>query len=136
MLDQLFEGLRKGSESSLKLQQDIFRQWTQPWLSPNAAAEGPGEAGQALRKRWLELTLELLEKHRESLDAAYKTAIDNIEQTLRVSEAKTPEDYRQALEETWRKLFESFKEQSEAQFRDFQKWSSRSAAGMAQGAQA
>ena len=31
------------------------------------------------------------------------------------------------LEDLWRKIFESFKDRSESQFNDFQKWSEKSA---------
>jgi hypothetical protein len=82
---------------------------------------------QAMQRRWAELALEFLRKQRESMDAAYASGIQIIEQTFRVSEAKSPDDYRRMTEDLWRKLFESFKDRSETQIRDFQKWSEKSA---------
>ena len=58
-----------------------------------------------------------------------------IEQTFRVSEAKSTEDYRQLVEDLWRKLFETAKSQSEAQFREMQSFAEKSA-GFAQNAHA
>jgi hypothetical protein len=128
MFDQLFDSFRKASESSLQMQQDVFRQWTQQWLAaPSSAAGASTEWSRDLQKRWVDLTLELLNDHRTSLDAAYKSAIQAVEQTFRVSEAKSPEEYRKGTEELGRKLFDTFKEQSETQFREFQKWSERTA---------
>jgi hypothetical protein len=126
MFDQLFESFRKASESSLQMHQEALRQWTQQWLTaPNAAASSSGEWSRELQKRWVDLTLELLNDHRTSLDSAYRSAIQAVEQTFRASNAKSPEEYRKVTEDIGRKLFENFKEQSETQFREFQKWSER-----------
>ena len=132
MFEQLFDGFRKASESSLQMQQELFRHWTQQWMStpPNAAGMS-AEWGRTFQKRWVDLAVDMLNSHRESIDSTYKSTIQLIEQTFRVSEAKTSDDYRRMIEEVWRKLFETMKDQSESQFRDFQRWSEKSA-GMVQ----
>jgi hypothetical protein len=127
MFDHLFESYRKASESWLQMQQDTFRQLAQQWLStPQAATGASTEWNRNFQKRWLDLALDILEKHRESLDSMYKSGIQIIEQTFRVSEAKTSEEYRKIVEDLWRKLFETFKTQSETQFREFQGWAEKS----------
>ena len=134
MFDQVFEGFRKASESSLQMQQELFRHWTQQWLStpPNAAGVSADWA-RNMQKRWLELTVEMLNRHRESLDTMYKSGIQLIEQSFRLSEVKSSDEYRRLMEDMWRKLFDTLKDQSENQFRDFQKWSERSAGIMQDG---
>jgi hypothetical protein len=128
MVDQLFDNFRKASESSMQMQQEFFKQWTQPWLSGGPfAASAPGEAGRNLQRRWVELSVDMLNKHRQSLDSTYAAGIQIIEQTLRASDAKSPEDYRHMTEDLWRKLFETFKSQSEAHFSAFQHFSQKSA---------
>jgi hypothetical protein len=136
MFDQLVDGVRKASESSLQMQQEMFRNWTRMWLSaaPGTASPG-GEADRAAQKRWLELGLEMLNKHRSMLDATYRSGIQLIEQTFLLADAKSGEDYRKLIEELWRKLFDLQKEQAETQFRDFQAWLEKSA-GLVQGARA
>ena len=76
---------------------------------------------QKLQKRWIEFTIESLNRHRESLDAMYKSLIQVIEQASRLSEAKTPEDYRRTTDDLRHKMFETFKDQSEVQLREFHK---------------
>lgn len=119
MFDQLFESFRKASESSLQAQQDLFKSWTQQWPSTpfgsNAASDWTGA-----QKRWLEGASEALNKHRALLDASYKSGIEVIEHTFRFSEARSPEDYRRLVEELWRKLTDTFKAQSESQYREIQ----------------
>jgi hypothetical protein len=136
MFDQLFESLRRASESSMQMQQDLLKHWAQQWLVAQPSAAGAStEWGKNLKKRWSDVTLELLNKHRESLDAAYRSGIQLVEQTFRTTEAKSSDEYRRMVEDLWRKLFETLKDQSETQFRDFQRWSEKSA-DLAQSAQA
>ena len=127
MFDQVFESFRKASESSLQIQQDMFKHWSQQWLSaPPSAADASTEWSRTFQKRWLQLLLEALNGHRESLDSAYRSGIQLIEQTFRVSEAKSTEDYRRMTEDIWRKLFETVKAQSDTQIREFQTWAAKS----------
>ena len=126
MFDQVFESFRKASESSLQMQQDMFKQWSQQWLSAAPTGGASAEWGGAFQKRWSELALDVLNKQRESLDTMYRSGIQVLEQTLRLSESKSPEDYRRVAEDVLRKLYETFKDQSEAQFREFQKMAEKS----------
>jgi hypothetical protein len=128
MVDQLLDNFRKASESSLQMQQELFKQWTKQWSSVvPQPADASSDAGRTAQKRWVALGVELINKHRESLDAAYRSGIEIIEQSVGTSEAKSPEDYRRLTEELWRKLFETYKSQTEAQFNAFQDWSTKSA---------
>jgi hypothetical protein len=122
MLDQMFDTFRKASESSLQMQQEMFKQWAQQWPSmPLNAAGVSADWVRTFQKRWIDYETGLLNKHRESLDAMYKSGIQFIEQSFRLTEAKTPEDYRRTVEELWRKVFTVYKDQTESQLRDFQK---------------
>ena len=123
MLDQLFENIRKASESALRMQQDAFKNWTQGWPSTGSnPLGGASEWGSVARKRWMELTLDVLNKQRQALDASYKSGIEVVEQGLRLADAGSAEDYRRGAENLWRKLSESYRSQSEMQFADLLKW--------------
>jgi hypothetical protein len=126
MYDQMFDAYRKASESWLQVHQDMIKNGAQQWMSsPNAAGAATDLHG-TLHKRGLELTVEILNRHRETLDTIYKSVIHLLEQTSRMSEAKSPEDFRRLSEDAWRDWFESVKSQSETQFRDVQTWAGRS----------
>jgi hypothetical protein len=130
MFEQIIDGVRKASESSLQMQQEMLRSWSRLWaFVPPGGPAGVGvqDWGRGSQKRWLELGLEILNKHREALDATYKSGIQLIEQTFHVGEAKSAEDYRRVVEDLWRKLFELQKAQAESQFRDFQGWYEKAA---------
>jgi len=127
MLDQMFEGYRKTSESWLQMQQDMMRQlWQQGLTMPQAANVPGGDWSQGRQKRWLEMIIDLLNKHRESLDSLYRSSIQILEQTFQVTEARSPDDYRRLTEEVWRKVFEVMKNQSDATFRDFRSFAEKS----------
>jgi hypothetical protein len=119
--DQMFESFRKASVSSMQMQQEMFKQWTQQWPWPMNPVGGSVDWVQRLQNRWIEFTTELLTRHRESLDTVYKLAIQMFEQTSRLYESKNPEEYSRAVEEVRSRMFESFKEQSDAHLREFQK---------------
>jgi hypothetical protein len=138
MLDQMLESFRKASESTLQAQQDMLKHWSQQWFSnPPMSATASTEWGRGVQQRWLEMTIEILNKHRESVDAAYQSGIQVIEHTFRLSEAKSSDDLRRMTEELWRKLFDTLKTQFESQVQDMHKWTTRSfeMAQAAQGAQ-
>jgi hypothetical protein len=121
MLDQLFETFRKASESSLHMQQDMFKYWTQQWTGASSAG-GSTEWSRTYQKQ----IIELLNKQREALDSAFKAGIQLIEQTFRAGEAKSPDEYRRTMEDLWRNLIDTFRTQTESQYREFQKWSEKS----------
>ena len=128
MFDQLIDGVRKASESSLQMQQEMFKNWTRLFSGQATDAGGQAEWGRASQKRWAELCVEMLNRHREALDSTYKAGIQIIEQSFHVTEAKSPDDSRRMIEDLWRKLFDLQKAQSESQFRDFQTFYEKSAA--------
>ncbi len=123
MFDQLFETFRKASESSMRMPMDIMKSLMQQL--PSVSGDGM-EWSKTFQKRWAEFTIESLHKHRESMDAAYRSGIQLIEKTVRVSDVKSPEDYQKIVEELWQKLLDVVKEQSESQVRDLQTWAAKS----------
>ena len=154
--DIILENYRKATESTLKLQQDMLRNWTAQWpqafgaqmfglptvtgqVAPSAIP-GPAtwlEQMSAAQKKWGETVTEMLNKHRESLDTQYKAGIRTIEEAFKVSEAKDPAQFRRLAEELWRQSFDCLKTVAESQMRDvqaaMQKWyevASKTAAGL------
>ena len=123
MFDLLFESFRKASESSMQMPIDLIKNLTQQMPSASGASM---EWSKTFQKRWAEFAIESLHKHRESLDATYRTGIQLIEQTFRFSEVKSSDEYRRITEELWRKLLDIVKQQSESQVRDLQTWAAKS----------
>jgi len=128
MFDQVFDSIRKTSEFSLQMQQEALKHWADQWMSfPTLTADPQSDWHRNFQKRWADAAVELLNRHHSAVDAAYKSGTDLIQQTFRVSSAKSPEEYRQLVEDLWRKLFDTFREQADMQLRDLQRWSEKSA---------
>jgi hypothetical protein len=128
MDNPILESFRKVSESSLQMQQEMLKHWTERWAgSTSQAQNASSEASQNVQKRWLALGVDLLNKHRASLDSTYAAGIQLIEQSFGAAGAKSPEEYRRMTEELWRKLFDTYRSQAEAQFETLKDWSTKSA---------
>jgi|SoiMethySBSTD1v2_1073268.scaffolds.fasta_scaffold801299_2 hypothetical protein len=127
MFDQLLDSFRRMSESTMQAQQDMMRSWTHQWVTPQSGGMGPSNDWvRSYQNRFVELTTEALNRHRETLDAAYRAGIKALEETFRVSDSKSPDDYRRTAEELWRKLFDTFRTQYETQLQDLQKFTTAS----------
>ena len=133
MFDQVFDNFRKATESTLQAQQDLFRQWMSQWpmfpVTPTASPSAAGITDQVrnLQKQWADSVTALMTRHCEALDAQYRAGIQTIEDALRTTEAKSPEEFRKLTEDLWRKSFEVLRQTIENQIRDLQaaveKWS-------------
>ncbi len=117
MFDQLFDGFRKASESSIVAQQEMIKQWVQQWPSASLGAAGSAiERNSELHKRWIESATGTLTRQRELLDSACKAGVQFIEQAARLSDARSPDDFRKLVDDLWRKIFQNLKDQADAQF--------------------
>jgi hypothetical protein len=127
MYDQMFDAYRKASESWMQIHQDMIKHGAQQWMAtPPPTAGVSADWNTTVPKRYLELTIEILNRQRESFDTIFRSAIHLIEQTSRISEAKSPDEFRRLVEDAWRGWFDSVKSQSESQFRDAQTWAGKS----------
>jgi hypothetical protein len=125
MFDQMFTDWERAAEASRHMQQEMFKHWTQPWLSAVSNA-GAGSESREFQKRWLEFAIDMLTRQRESINVTYQSGVQLLEHALHASEINSPEDYRRIVEEFWRQMMDSFRKQSEAQLHDFQKWAEKS----------
>ena len=126
MLDQMFDNLKKASEASMQLQQDMMKQLQQSFHAQPMAGLPTTDWGRAFQRRLFELTIDTLNRQRSALDSAYKAGIQMIEHAYQACDARSPEEQRRKTEEIWRRLFDSFKTQQDTQFEEFQKWTEKS----------
>jgi hypothetical protein len=133
MFDQAFESLRKATESSIALQQEMFRKWMSLWPGMPASTF-PFTELQKLQKKWVDVVSELVKKRNESLEAQFKAGLQNIEDAFRLAEVKDPEVLRGKTVELWQKTFDYLRQSSETQVRDFQNAVSKWAELMTKGA--
>ena len=145
MIDKILENYSKAVESTLKLQQEMLRNWTMQWPqfgaqvfeppltgTSTAASAAPAAAATWLeqlskaQKKWTEAVADMLKRHQETLDEQYRAGIRAIDDGFRVGEARDPEQFRRLSEELWRQNCEVLKTAVASQMHDvqsvMQKW--------------
>jgi hypothetical protein len=120
VFDQAFEGFRKAAESTLHMQQDMFRQWTKFWPGFPTPQSEFTERIQKFQKDWAKTVSDVTRKFQESWDAHYKNGTKLLAEAFKAAETKDPEELRKKTEELWSKTFECLKGLAQAQVNDFQ----------------
>ena len=127
MFDQVFENLQKATESSMKMQQEMFQKWSSGL--PGAFPTVPNVVGDMAewRKKWEETSAELLQRQKEVVDQNYEAGLKSLEDVFSVADVKSPQEYQQKVTELYRKSFDSLRQLSEAQLEEYKaaadKWS-------------
>jgi hypothetical protein len=120
VFEDVFQNIRKAAESSLKLQQEAFQQWTSMW--PGVPTSQPGWVGkmQKFHKQWCEAVSDLAAKHREAMDQQYQATVESLDAALKVSESTNPEEFRRRYEQFCRKTVDCMREITQTQVQEFQ----------------
>lgn len=120
VFEQVFDSFRKTADASLKMQQDMLRQWSAQWPGFSQPQASWVEQVQKFQKGWSANVVELMRKNRETLDTQHKASIQALEDAFDVAQSKDPEEFRKRAEELCRKSIDCVKEISETQMREFQ----------------
>lgn len=127
MFDQVFESLQKATESSVKLQQEMFHKWVEAFPAASSTFPSPPDAVAEWRKKWEDTATEMLKRQKELVDNNYEAGIKALEEIFEVVEAKSAEEYQRKVVELYQKSFDSLRQLSEAQLKEFkaatEKWS-------------
>jgi hypothetical protein len=120
IFEEVFQNLQKATEANLKMQQELFRQWSSLWPGLPTPQTIWVDKLRTFQKQWSETVSELARKHRDVLDRQYQAAIESLDAALKVGESTNPEEFRRRTEQLCRKTIECMRDLSEAQIREFQ----------------
>lgn len=120
VFEQVFENLRKTAESSIEIQQELFRQWGAQWPGLPQSQNAWVERAQKFQKDWSKTVKELLSKHREVLDEQYEAALDSLEEAFRLAQSTDPQEYAKRCESLCKKSLEVLRELGEQQVKETQ----------------
>jgi len=136
MFEQVFDNLRLATESSINLQQELFKKWISVWPGLVPTANGGSDKIQKAQQKWAEFAADLAKKQRATLEVQFSAGLKNIEDAFRLAEAKEPEELRAKTVELWQKSIDCMRQTYEAQIRDCQaavvKWTELLVQGTAQ----
>jgi hypothetical protein len=134
MFEQVFENFRLATESSIRLQQELFKKWVAVWSGVPTAPMGAGNKVEKAQKQWMEFVSDLVKKERETLETQFSAGLKNIEEAFHLAETQKPEELRSKTIELWQKSIDCMRQTYEAQMRDFQaavmKWTELVAKGL------
>ena len=95
MFDQVFENLQKATESSVKMQQELFQKWIGGFPSSVPSVPNPMDAMADWRKKWEEASADLLKRQKEMVDNNYEAGMKSLEDIFAIASSKSPEDYQE-----------------------------------------
>lgn len=149
MYEQVMENLRKATESSIQMQQEMMRKWTSlmpgmggesgvgAGVGPGPSAFSPGAAGNPVfpgsleaftkfQRAWEDAMSDVMQRQRQLVDSHYNAGLQAIHDMFRVGEARSPQEYQEKVLDLYRKSFESLRALSESQLRELkaaaEKW--------------
>jgi hypothetical protein len=120
MFESVFESLKSATETTVKMQQEMFKKWASQWPGLPAPPQNWNEQVQKYQKKWTECVDETLKKQREALEAQFKVGLTHIEEAFRLGEAKDIEQLHAKTLELWQKTFDALRQIYEALVHDFQ----------------
>jgi hypothetical protein len=127
MFNQVVDNFRQATESTIQLQQEMFKKWITLWPTIPVTAPTWPEQMQQFQKKWAETMGDLVKRQREVTETYFKAGLQNIDKAFQVGEAKTPEELRAKSLELWQKCFDNLGQVYEAQLRGLEtamaKWS-------------
>jgi hypothetical protein len=124
--EDVFENIRRTTETSLEMQQDLMRNWSKMWPGmPGMPGMSDGQAAwveqvQKFQQEFSRTVSDLARRHREVVDRQYQAAVESLEHGLRVAESTNPEEFRSRVEQLCRKTLECFRNVMESQVKEFQ----------------
>ena len=119
MFEQLFENLQKATETTVKMQQEMFQKWVEAFPSATAGIPAPTAAFADFRQKWEEVSVDMLKRQKELVDQNYEAGLKTLEDVFNVADAKSPQEYQQKVTELYRKSFESLRQLTESQLNEF-----------------
>ena len=125
VLDEVFQNVRKATEAGLKMQQEMFSQWSSLWPGLPTPQSAWVDKVRQFRTEWKETVSQLARKHGDVIERQYKAATDSLDAALNVTEASNPEEFRRRTEQLCRKTLECVREISETQIREFQEMATK-----------
>jgi hypothetical protein len=118
-MNGIIDSVRKTTESSVAVQQELFRKWVSSWPGVPVSVIPFAEL-QKFQKKWVEMLGELVQRENDTLAVQVKMGFGTIEKLCHLGEAKDPEQLRTKTVELWQKVFDNLWLISETQMHTLQ----------------
>lgn len=119
MFDEVLQNIRKATEASLKMQQELLQQAAIFWPAFPTPQSICVDKLRDLQKQTSSTISNLVQKHRQALDRQQQALQESLDEALRTAESSNPVEFRLRAEQLCRKTLECLREVSETQLREF-----------------
>ncbi len=135
MFDQVYENMQKATNTTMQMQQEMFKRWLDMW-NGHAPSTVPGmEQFQKFQENWTQTTQNLLKQQQEALEKQFQAGVKNIENAFEAAKDTDLDDLRKKNLDLWKKNFDCLRSTYENQLKDLQnmvsKWTEIVAKGAA-----
>src|SRR4051794_7721332 len=94
VFEEVFQNIRKATETSLKMQQEMLSQWLILWPGMPTPQTAWLSQIQQFRSKFMSTISDLARKHGDVIDRQYKAALESLDAALEATESSTPEEAR------------------------------------------
>ena len=119
LFEETTDQMHKATESYLDMQREMVGKWATMLPAMTASSDWLA-VKQTLKKDWAATASELMHKHREQIDHLYQAGIESLEEALRVTEAESPDDFRERYDSLCRSSLNRMKSTCETQLQQIQ----------------
>lgn len=120
VFEEVFQNIRKVTEANLKMQQEVYSQWSSLWPGIPTPQSAWIDKMRQFRTQWTKSISDIARAHQKTIDSQYESALESLEAALSVTDASSPEELRRKTEQLCRKSLDCVREISETQIRELQ----------------
>jgi|GEM_PF-4138656 len=111
----LFNDIRCAAKDNIKVQQDLFRQWSNRWSSLLQPKNSWGKQVKEYQQNLTRMVTDLTQKNIRFMDQRYRESVQSLDEALQVSGSRDPQKYRQLGEDMVRKNIACLRETADLQ---------------------
>ncbi|MGF1582910.1 MAG: hypothetical protein ACFCD0_26615 [Gemmataceae bacterium] len=120
MFDQVYENMQRAANTTLQMQQEMFKRWLDLW-SNHAPPSAPGfDQFQQFQENWVRTTKNLLQQQQQSLEKQFQAGMKSIETAFEAAKDTDLDELRKKNLELWKKNFDCLQLTYETQLKDMQ----------------
>ncbi len=120
MFDQVYENMQKAANTTLHMQQEMFRRWLELWSTQSPTPTPGMQHFQQFQENWVQTTKNLLQQQQESLEKQFQAGMKNIETAFEAAKDTDLDELRKKNLELWKKNFDCLQLTYETQLKDMQ----------------
>ena len=85
MFNPIFDSLQKATETTIRMQEQMFKNWVSLWPGLPSAPPAGAEQASNFQKKWVQSMTDLVKRQGEALEVQFRTGLRNLEEAFRLA---------------------------------------------------